>query len=128
VLRSGPVIVNTATALSTILCAAILLGWAIQRELSVTFALGDLRFCAGAAAHSSGILWSTHPDSFDGRILAPHWVTLPLFAALPAIRLISRRLNRPTPPGHCPTCGYDLRATPSRCPECGWKPWGWLGA
>ena len=53
-------------------------------------------------------------------ISLPHWFLALLFAILPALRLRalvrSRRLSRI---GHCPRCGYDLRATPERCPECG---------
>ncbi len=53
-------------------------------------------------------------------ICIPHWFLALLFAVLPAlylraaIRSRKRRLR-----GQCPTCGYDLRATPERCPECG---------
>jgi hypothetical protein len=50
----------------------------------------------------------------------PHWFLLSLTATLPSIRLFSHlRRKHLRLPGHCQTCGYDLRATPDRCPECG---------
>jgi hypothetical protein len=55
------------------------------------------------------------------RIGAPFWcVAFPF--ALPMTFSLMRRLRRSRRlvGGLCPTCGYDLRATPSRCPECGW--------
>jgi hypothetical protein len=59
----------------------------------------------------------------DAAIALPHWalvtiLTLP--AAPTALRLLRR--HRLTPAGHCPRCGYDLRATPDLCPECGHSP------
>ena len=56
-------------------------------------------------------------------LITPLWFWLVAFAVLPArscaCALTKRRriCN-----ASCPTCGYDLRATPDRCPECGGVP------
>jgi hypothetical protein len=49
----------------------------------------------------------------------PWWLLFLLCVARPAVALRRRIAGRPRPPGLCPSCGYDLRATPARCPECG---------
>ncbi|MDB5302565.1 MAG: hypothetical protein JWM97_114, partial [Phycisphaerales bacterium] len=57
------------------------------------------------------------------RLAVPYWSLFILLVLLPigwsrsAIR--TRRAKRRKRLGHCPACGYDLRATPERCPECG---------
>jgi hypothetical protein len=54
-------------------------------------------------------------------VAAPSWVVVLLLAILPIAwsrrRFYAWRSRQRE--GCCPTCGYDLRATPDRCPECG---------
>jgi hypothetical protein len=51
---------------------------------------------------------------------APYWALVTLFA-IPVVwragRVVAAKRQRDA--GLCPTCGYDLRATPDQCPECG---------
>jgi hypothetical protein len=53
----------------------------------------------------------------------PFWALILAFAFPPTlvVRSIVRKHRRQRR-GWCPSCGYDLRATPDRCPECGAAP------
>ena len=62
--------------------------------------------------------------NIGGRALCmPVWLPLLVFSIAPSFWLVRKvaalRRRRRRSAGLCPTCGYDLRATPGRCPECG---------
>jgi hypothetical protein len=65
----------------------------------------------GTGSSWESIIWYVTVPCF---VLAILLSILPLVLAASWIR--QRRRNAE---GNCPTCGYDLRASPERCPECG---------
>jgi len=67
----------------------------------------------GSHGPNGGLLWNLE---------VPYWLLTVLWVALPLIgarQLRRDRIRRRARMGCCPSCGYDLRATPDRCPECG---------
>jgi hypothetical protein len=72
--------------------------------------------------HEFATGWESSFASQGSRGIAfPAWLPVAVFALLPGPRIVSyvRRRRRAARRGLCPTCGYDLRASPERCPECG---------
>jgi hypothetical protein len=121
------------SALSLLLCAAVVGVWAGNHRTMPTY-----------AAMSHGPAEAYRPPRDSGLLVVPHgvflfadqrrgapppWPFVPYwsmalltalspvwYAADLARRAYSARRARR---GLCPRCGYDLRATPDRCPECG---------
>jgi len=76
----------------------------------------------GASADASGAFTSTH-------YIVPHWLAAAPLCAFPLYILTQllrskRRMRRRIENDLCPSCGYDLRASPDLCPECGTVPSG----
>ena len=106
---------NLAAAVSLLLCAAIIAGWVRGST---------------PAEDGTGVRELEHEPGLDllgleltpelGIYFIPHWMVLLVLLPLPALwsaAVVRRRLRLSRE--ICPTCGYDLRATPDRCPECG---------
>jgi hypothetical protein len=79
------------------------------------------------AVHSDSLfLWNSnrnevwHVKASKSSVRVPHGLVAALTLILPGIH-VSRAIRRHlrTRAGLCPTCNYDLRASPTRCPECG---------
>ena len=67
-----------------------------------------------------GFEWDRDGSLLRWSFRVPYWFVVTVPAALPLARVRRRFCRAPYGAGGvCPTCGYDLRATPERCPECG---------
>ena len=145
--RAGRILFNVATALSLVLCVALCIlsiptgdGVPTVELLRVPrkdghFMVDSTRMGVSAYVSDSkssnnfvlkkalGVrVFDVPLDNYSLRgVTIPRWMLALPLAILPAWWTL-RRCCRKVAVGLCPSCGYDLRATPERCPECGAVP------
>ncbi len=91
------------------------IGYGMQRWRFAGFARGDIQSSFGTGE----LAYKFRDDYWT----VPYWILVLVASAYPAfwiVGCIRRRVARVrVERGQCPSCGYDLRASPARCPECG---------
>jgi PAS domain S-box-containing protein len=94
----------------------------VADTVSGALAPGDVSLSLGFVC-AKGPIGQLPEGSWIAGIRLPNWFLLAVLAVLPArwaaLRRGRWRRAELAARGRCPSCGYDLRATPERCPECG---------
>ena len=121
--RSFTILFTVLSTLSLLPCLAVVSFFLGKHFADVDDRLSVLHWLWWEA---SGMWWLS-AGRLPGTDLDLELALMLIFAVLPALYLffmVRPRLvrRRRAGEGLCPSCGYDLRATPERCPECGHVP------